>query len=222
MILWTSISRTDYYQQGHWYSKINAFSKDPTEPFNCPTGYEIANFPLMHAVHELLECKNIPFRSMTWNTYDMESPISMLYQKTLDKIERWNFNQNKKFIKTYKTEIGPWNTFETMYNTMKGVDWPPLEDILQDDYSNLPRNIQDEIDIFKKMLDLENQQQFHEQTKVDNHPLPGEHLRIAQKICPAINIKQTTIDLVNTIEKNILTEQPFSFQPKIPKIRTQI
>ena len=222
MILWTSIARTDYYQLGHWYSKINAFSKDPTVALNCPTGYEIVNFPLMHAIHELLEYKDIPFRSMTWNTYDIGSPLSIFYQKTLDKIERVNFKCNEKFIKYFKVETGPWNTFETMYNTMKGGDWPSLDDILQDNYTNSPKNIRDEIDIFKKMLSLENKQDFIEQTEVDIHPLPCEHLRVAQKICPDINIKQTTIDLVDTIEKNILNNQPFSFQPKIPKVRIQI
>lgn len=222
MILWTSIGRTDYYQVGHWHSKINICSQDREIPFNCPDGHEITNFALMYAIHELLTLKKIPFKSMTWSMYDVKSNNALLYQDTISKIERWKFSNNDKFIKNFKIETSVMNSFQTVYDTMKGPDWPPLENILADDYTDISISLQNEIEDFKKMLILENKRNFVENQKVDYHPLPSKHLEVVQRMCPDIKLRQSTIEWVNDIEDKILQEQPFYFKPNVPVSRIQI
>lgn len=223
MILWTSIGRTDYYQTGHWYSKINAYSQDPEIPLNCPDGAEITNFALMYAIHELLTYKQIPFRSMTWSTYNTRSGPALLYQSTVDKIEQWIFDKNNKFFsRKYQMGTPLSDSFQNIYDTMKGPDWPPLENILADDYTTKSISLRDEIERFKQMLILENKGDFLRSQVIDRHPLPSQHLAVAKKICPDIKLRQSVIDWINDLDTKILSEKPYNFQPSVPINRIQI
>jgi hypothetical protein len=223
MILWSSIGRLDYYQLGHWYSKINAFSKDKEIPINCPEGHELTNFSLICAIHELLKLKKIKFRSMSWCQFEADSP-GELYKDTIMEIEKFKFNPNHKFFPSYVSSTSYLRTFDTLYNTLKGRDWPSLEKILDDSWEaeSLAPNIKQEIHEFKSMVYNENKEFIIINTDSDTHPTPTEHLRVAQLMCPDISIDQTTIDFVENFEQSLRQNRPMKYTSRLPQVRIQI
>lgn len=54
---------------------------------------------------------------------------------------------NKELIKKNKHTL-----YKTLYKNLCGVDWPSLEDILNDAYTCMNRTISDEVEIFKKTI----------------------------------------------------------------------
>jgi len=225
MILWSGIGRVDYYQLGHWYSKINAFSKDKEIPINCPDGHELTNFSLIYSIHELFKAKKIKFRSMTWVPYNLTSSnISELYKDTINEMEEFKFIPNKKFIPSYVSFNNFVSSFQTLYDTFKGVDWPTLESILNDSWQsdNLSQTVHDEILEFKNMMYKENKEFVIVNSELDRHPLPMEHLRVAQLMRPDITIKQSTVDFVKEVDQKLLENQPIKYLSRMPAVRIQV
>jgi hypothetical protein len=223
MILWSSIGRLDYYQLGHWHCKINAFSKDKEIPINCPDGHELMNFSLIYTIHELLKSKKIKFRSMTWNSYNPNSTQG-LYKNTISEIEQFSFKPNTVFFPSYVSFNNFLNSFQTLYDTVKGNDWPSLENILDDSWKllSLDQSIQDEILEFKNMMYKENKEFIITNLDLDSHPAPTEHLRVAQLMCPDIDINQSTVDFVQQIEHKLIENQPIKYVSRIPPMRVQV
>lgn len=221
MVLWTGISRTDYYQKGHWYSLINQFSNDKTIPINCPDGFELTNYSLMYSINEILKLRKIKYRPMRWTLYDDSSAIGQLYKDTINQIEEYKFCQNKTFYKFSSSQnFKP--TLLELYNNVAGPDWPPLGQILDDNYTSTNPYILQELESFKKMIYQQDKQFFIVNSETDSHPLPLEHLKVAKKMCPDVEIAQKTLDLVQDIQKKILDNVLFGFSSNLPKNRISI
>ena len=221
MILWTGISRTDYRQLGHWRAKSGFFSQDPNIITHCPEGFELTNYGLFYAVHEILKAKNIQFKSMTWCTYYVDSEPGKLYENTIYSIKKFKFAFNKKFIPRYSSlNFAP--TFQNLYDSMAGKDWPSLQQILSDDYVCTSDFIQQEIKNFLKHLNQHNKEAILVCDEVDEHPLPREHLRISRLMCPDIEINGTTVDFINQFDENLQNNHVIHWQSKNPPMRMSV
>lgn len=221
MILWTSISRTDYYQKGHWYSLINEFSDNKDVAINCPDGFELTNYPLMYSIHEILTHKKIKYQSMRWTLYDDTSAIGQIYKDTINQIEKYDFSLNKTYYKLSNS-----NNFmpklTELYKNLAGPDWPSLDQILDNNYKVTDRYILQELENFKKMIYQEDKKFFISLKETDQHPLPLEHLEVAKKMCPDLKISLKTLDLVKNTQEKILKGDPMRFVSNTPKDRISI
>lgn len=215
MIMWTGVARTDIYQFGVWRSKINEFSKRLEQFENCPDGYEILSYAWIHAIHELLQYRNVTYRSMSWNKYDDQSDAGKLYQETLKKIQIINFELNSSYY------VPPPSLFlrdrlEMLYHNLAGPEWPSLDAIMRESYkisnSEIEQEIQDFITLYRQDRYFE---QFSRQ-HVDTHPTPMAHLDAVKKFLPDIVVETNTEQWIREIDYKLITGEMFDFKSPTP------
>lgn len=224
LILWSAHGRHDYYQFDRWLHCDNAWSDSRGHnTFNCPAGYEINSYALMHAAHQYLSGKNISYRSLRWQLWDIDTEVAEIYKNVLSRVEYFRFSENDKLY-------DPWedgdsilrSEIERLYQRLAGPDWPSLESIL--DKTAVPKNedLQREIDDFHDYLEIErrvHRDRLKKMKKLDRHPLPTQYLDAVKKLFPQIDISADISSWVIEIEKKILSNQPFEFSPAVPKKR---
>jgi len=224
LILWSALSRYDYYQFGQWSHVHNAFpDKFEKVQYNCPDGHEMFTYAAACAAHQYLKSKNVKFKSMRWVYWDSKSSVVNCYRDTYDQIEQINFDFN--FI-SYPIRVERKNAIEqreiSLYKRLAGPDWPGLQEILSEQYTVNNDFIAQEINEFLDRLELENKQiekKLIASGGIDRHPLPSKHLAAAKKICPTVEISSVTQKWIQDIEIKLLEGKSYDFYPSDPKQR---
>lgn len=211
IILWSGITRIDYYQLGVWSavhnkSILNAAKGDPV---SCPDGFEIINYAYFSAVDKLLSAHNLNYHMFKFMDYDSNTPAGQVYHESLSKIRKINFKiSRKKIRKPAEFQI------EEFYNQLAGSDWPPLTEIFDYDKTKYSDEINHEVnDRFYKQLEQNRRLYFCEPT-VDTHPTPNEHLTAIKDFFPVTN---DTVNWVNDVDSKLLNGIPFEFKKSIPE-----
>lgn len=219
MIMWTGLSRIDYYQFGTWRSLVNNFPNESGHlAVNCPDGYEIVNYPLMYAAHKILDENNIPYKSMTWTNYFNNSPVGILYNDTLNKIFKIKFNFNRINYKPLPTLYYS-ERLKNLYTTMAGKDWPSLGTIVDGSYVCANSEIEAEILNFIKIYSHDKDVQMVLNQTVDTHPRPSQHLEAVNCYFSEVKISDATQQWVQEIDEKIISGKSFDFIPNLPATR---
>jgi hypothetical protein len=223
LILWSSLSRYDYYQFGEWLSAMDAFPDAHGKmQYNCPDGQEMFTYAAICAIHQYLSSKQVKFKSMRWQVWDNDSPTVDLYSKTFNEIAQINFSCNTT---QYSFPINDLHNKEKgqqrLYSKLAGESWPSLEEILSGEYTVNDPFIQLELDDFLVHLQNEHNRFNKENNKtvIDGHPLPSHHLDAVSQIWPEFDISKNTRNWINQIEMKLLAGEPYIFNPSIPKER---
>lgn len=219
MIMWTGLSRIDYYQFGNWRMLFNHYPIDSDEsPVNCPDGYEIINYPFMYAAHQILNNAGVPYQSMTWSSYFKNSLPGKLYKNTLSNIHEVKFNFNEIKYSPLTTVFFD-KRLEHLYATLAGKDWPSLDSIVNGTYcctdAVIDLEVQDFIKIYKNDKDI----QLTLSDNIDSHPRPRQHLEAVDNYFANIKISEDTRLWIESVDKNIVNGNPFKFSANLPKIR---
>jgi hypothetical protein len=211
MIMWSGIARIDYYQFGEWRVEINRFpDKDNTDFINCPDGYEILSYALISAAHEILDNKNIAYKSMSWSKYDDQSTAGKLYKKNLERIQFIDFKRNETHYNPLNSLFFK-NRLEKLYQDLAGPDWPSLESILKKEYQTSSPYIEQEIQHFIKVYEQDRYVEMSSKNHVDTHPRPLDHLDAVNKFFPDIVIDIETKKWINDIDTKLSTGEFFDF-----------
>jgi len=219
MILWSGITRTDYYQSGDWKMFHDTFSHiSKNIPVSCCDGYEIINYPFMYAAHKILDESGIPYKSMSWINYFNNSPASVLYKNTLEKINIVKFDYNKNKYNPILTVFFK-ERLENLYATLAGQDWPTLDSIIKNDYKCCNSEIEKEVQKFVKIYNDDKEINVLTNEKIDQHPRPLQHLKTVDKYFSNITISTNTRRWIEDIDNSIMQGQPFKFNPSVPAER---
>lgn len=198
-VMWTGLPRIDFYQQEEWKHISNQFAKNNRElPYSCPEGYEILSYPLFAALDQYLSSKELSYKFFTWVPYDTESKAGLIYKDTLSKIQYLQFSMTPTQIK----EIG--NRWQiTLYERLRGKDWPPFDKILKRSYNPVSNQVEKELQEFIGVIESDFRFQKESTNWIDRHPLPLEHLDMLKYIVPELTIESATVDWLNDIEAKI-------------------
>ena len=234
LILWSALSRYDYYQFGQWLHESSVFpDKFEKMKYNCPDGQEMFTYAWACAVHQYLKSKNVKFKSMRWVEWDSDSPVVNCYRDTYNEIEKIDLEFN---LTRYPIRVERKNAIEqreislydreqreiSLYKRIAGPDWPSLQEILSSQYKINDTFVSQEIDEFLKVIASERtriEKKLIEIGDVDKHPLPLQHLKAAKKICPTVEIGSEIQEWAQSIETSLLAGKSYDFCPVDPKQR---
>jgi hypothetical protein len=210
IILWSAITRMDYYQFGTWSSIVNRSILNANDNLvNCPDGYEIINYAYFAAIDRILTAAGIKYYMFKWCDYNSDTSAGKLYKNVLSKIQKLNFKiSRKKIFKPGEYKI------EEAYNQLAGTQWPPYSEIFNYEKSKYSDAINKEIDdkFFKYLND--NRRLFFSEETIDNHPTPLEHLHAIEKFFP---VSDTTVKWITDIDNKVLRGIPFDFKRSNPE-----
>jgi hypothetical protein len=219
MMMWTGITRTDYYHSGTWKVFHDKFSNNTTDfPVSCPDGAEIINYSFMYAAHKILDEHDIPYQSMTWVNYFDNSPAGVLYKNTLEKIKLIEFEYNSARYKPTSTIFFE-KRLENLYTMLAGQDWPTLDAIINNDYKCRNSEIEKEVKEFIKIYSSDKEINALKNEKVDQHPRPLQHLKTVDKYFSDITISTNTRQWIEDIDNSIIQGRSYKFDPSVPAER---
>jgi hypothetical protein len=214
IIMWSSIARHDVYQFNHWIGNVNLFLHDKKNTtVNCPTGYEIQSYAFMQAVHEILDNRKVNYIPCTWTNYDLDGHPGDLYRDCIVRIRHISANLDKKVYPATYLEKGL-EYWKTTYEIISGQDWPTLEEFLSGKFNTANEFIKKELQEFRDMM--EKDYRWRQLTTVEIHPSPLDHLQMARKILPKIEISADTVKWIEDIDKKLNDGVKFSFNKHLP------
>lgn len=178
IILYSGITRVDFYQQNSWLSNIykNDFRDYSREPISCPDGFELINFSYFYLIDKLLSNLNLNYYTFRWMHYNTHTRAGKMYKDVVDKIQFLSFP-----IKSKKIWRWPEFDYQLLYDRVCGSDWPKYDEIYSYDknmYSNEINNL-----VESRFLSyINNRKELYTYSRViDSHPSPKEHLGTIQK-----------------------------------------
>lgn len=208
-IMWTAPARQDFYSVNRWGHTQSIFNTDNLIA-HCPDGYWLSTFSYIYAIDQILKNRKIPYTMATWVDYsDSDSKFHQMFENLLSHIQYIPLSLKPILI----PKINAIDTLiENLYNSLSGPDWPSLEDIKKNQYSTTP-SIQQEIDFFWKALKKD--KRIDSAAELDGHPLPSEHLKIANKIFPELDLS-TDEEKWNQLDYKITNGEPIEFDKNLP------
>jgi hypothetical protein len=216
MIMWTGIARIDSYQINEWSHTINIFARDDsTKPYSCPDGYEILSYPLFVALEQYLKSKNINYIFMSHVPYDTESNAGRLYQNTIQKIKLIKYDLAAAKIKL----LANVEQVESLYKRLAGPDWPGLDSILENCYTTVSTEIDQEVQDFIQLIKDDPYFSLKSRDIVDTHPLPLGHLKAEKQIVPDLELSDSTLQWVSNINEKILKGKYYHYDKHYPTSR---
>ena len=216
VVMWTTVSRIDYYQFNEWSHLVNAHVTDTqlkNYPISCPDGYEILSYAYFAAIEKLLSMSGINYKMITWTDYDKNCKSGKIYKSILDKITEVKFEYNK-------LEYGKNPTLElkNYYDRLSGTDWPKFEDIFS--YTQELFSIDVNLEVLSFLDSIEkNRHLYFRYNDVDPHPRPLQHLKMVEKYFDDIDISQDTKDWINDIEYKLINDIKYQFNKSLPEKR---
>jgi hypothetical protein len=215
LIMWSSISRIDYYQFNAWG---NLHSKYPDKnnsdyPVCCPEGYEILSFAYMRAIEEFLKSKKVTFKMLSWHPYKSSSDAYKLYSSTIKSIDVLSFDRKQKVVLSNEANV----LIKELYDRLYGPDWPSLDNIQNNSYSTTPE-IQVEINEFLELLKQDKRLNILNK-EWDSHPTSLAHLKTTQQTFKNLTISDDTIKWITDINQQLLNGKTINFNKNIPKHR---
>jgi len=213
IVMWSGISRIDYYKHRWIHSTHNVLSKT-NDALNCADGFEIMDYALIHSLEELLTAKGIPHHFWSWCNYNKESPAGKIYRFTLDKIveftlPRLNIKIEPKTLETVENN-------RKLYNRIAGSNWPTFENV-NADLSKYTDKIQKEVAEFNQLVQ-DSCERLTNASTVEIHPSPVQYLDTITSKLPIV-VSDKTKNWVHDIDNKIRTKQPYNFIKSIPRER---
>jgi hypothetical protein len=211
-IMWSSPARHDYFSGNRWGHAHHVFNTD-NKIAPCPDGYWLTTFSYIYAVDQLLKNRSIPYVMSSWMDYTaVDSKFHLMFDSLMLKIQFIKLSgQSHRVPKIADID----KLMQILYTALSGPDWPSLEEIKQNQYSTTPA-IQKEIENFWR--DLKNDKRVSiTSTTLDPHPLPGEHLIIAKKIFPNLDLNQDTEEWILSLHNKLKNGEYVNFDKNLPR-----
>jgi hypothetical protein len=214
IILWTGLSRIDYYQINEWSHLHNQYyDLDHSDsPVSCPEGYQWLSFAWMASAQHILENLKVRYKMLSWQPIDTDTDPYRLYKPVIEKITSAPMPSNTP---PYPLHPQYKRSAQSLYQRCAGKDWPELEKVLDLSYKDLGLDnfIVKELDRFIEMLEKDktlNSKVYKEQ---DLHPSPAKHLEWAQKYFPEFTISESTITWIQEMDYMVGQSLPYNFKP---------
>jgi hypothetical protein len=212
IIMWTSPARHDYFSGNRWGHAHHIFNTD-NEMLPCPDGYWGDTFAYIHAIDQIFKNRKIPYVMASWINYTtLKSKFHLQYKRLLSTIYYVRTSLKPHQVPKI-ADID--NLMKLLYDALSGPDWPSLESIKNNQYSTTPE-IQKEIDNFWEDLKQDTRVKIASMVS-DRHPLPGEHLQIAKKIFPELDIDLNTKEWTHLLDNKIKNGEHISFDKHLPE-----
>jgi hypothetical protein len=208
IVMWSGITRTDYYQFNEWGHYHSVFDKKM--PVSCPTGSEIINYALFSAADKLLSALNLNYHMLSFLDYDLDSPAGQLYSDTLNKITRIDFPIVSKEISMVAQ-----HKLIDLYRRLAGSDWPQFEEIFTYDKKNYQSEINQEVDNFLQVVN-QNKHMYYTKIVNDSHPTPQEHFDTLVSFVD-LEIKESTKKWMQEINKKVINKEFYFFNTLSPE-----
>ena len=211
-VMWSSPARHDYFSGNRWGHAHHVFNiENNIAP--CPEGYWLITFSYIYAIDQILKNRKIPYIMTSWVDYNtLDSKFHRMYESLLSTICYIPISK-----KTNQVAILPDTDqlMQSLYDCLSGPDWPSLTEIKKNQYSTTPA-IQKEIENFWR--DLKNDKRMSIASIVpDKHPLPGEHLTIAKKLFPNLDLDTNTEKWILGLENKLKNGEYINFDKNLPK-----
>jgi hypothetical protein len=149
----------------------------------------------------------------SWVDYtNFDSKFHLMFENLLSTICYIPISRKKNLVPTLP-DID--QLMQALYDGLSGPDWPSLKEIKKNQYSTTPA-IQKEIENFWR--DLKNDKRVSiTSTTLDPHPLPGEHLIIAKKIFPNLDLNQDTEEWILSLHNKLKNGEYVNFDKNLPR-----
>ena len=213
MIMWSSIGREDRYVDGEWLTPGSIYNQtdyDETfvNKFTDPTGYllrDAAHLAGAKAILDNIGCKYYFFSIVPFNVPDdnifkifsIDNKILNVYAEEFKSVSpsvyEVIFNHN------WYSRVGRKETdkLKEEYEIKRGNEWPIWDKFIVQDFTNVPRQIIDEIN---NKYEFTNRYLY----RYDTHPLPTEYLEYLMRVAPDIIIDQDTEQWTRAVTNLIL------------------
>ena len=219
MIMWSSIGREDRYVDGEWLTPGSIYNQTDydenfVKKFTDPTGYLLRDAAHLAGAKSLLDsigCKYYFFSIVPFNVPDdnifkifsTDHKIEKLYAEEFAAVRPSVYETI--FNCDWYSRVGPKEPekLQEEYQAKCGGDWPTWERFIEQDFTNIPQRIIDEIN---------DQHQFSNRyvSRYDTHPVATEYMEYLMQVAPDINISRATQDWVLEITDAIFNHKPLT------------
>ena len=217
IIMWTGLSRIDYYQINDWGHLHNQYYdlKSREYPYSCPLGYEMLSYAWMASVVHILDHTGCRWKMFQWNRPELDSDAFALYQPLLNNIVHAPFDANcQPYTLSPKSKI----EVDDLFCRLRGQDWPALESILDESFESFPLTdfVKNECREFLTAVKKDRRISSNMFNKIDQHPSPNTHLQWVEKNLSEYLINETTKQWVNHIDDCLLAKKDYVFDANSP------
>jgi hypothetical protein len=215
IILWSGLARIDYYQINEWSHFVNQYfdlsRKDI--PLSCPVGYQWLSFAWMASVQYMLDYLKINYKMLHWQEFDGDTEPYKLYGPILDRIKYAPMTPNQKPYRLHPQSL---KSARQLYDRMAGASWPPLDQILDGQYRNMPLDafVKQELYDFCDMIKQDRTISSNLWNTVDMHPSPLQHLAWVNEHLPEYPVSPITIDWITDIDSKLSAGKHYDFDFK--------
>ena len=207
-IMWSGISRRDYYLKNEWLTKHNDYGKYQ----NCIRGDEIQSYSYMAAAQHVLENIGCAYQMFTFLDWEPDPDIKFLYSGVLDSVKVWNYSNTRDYSHTEYDNIFELEEIKLNYQRLAGSNWPSYANYVAGTYTVNP-DIQQELDGFSKGLKL------FKSTVIDDHPSPATHLKLVEKYLSHLNISSQTKCYIEQVDQSLFEHKKYNFTGSRPRQR---
>jgi hypothetical protein len=216
MIMWSSMPREDRYKNNRWLCPGNIYnqtlySQGFVDKFADLRGFYIRDLALIHSAKMILEKIGCKYNFMSM--IDISNPWEVKKELTDSDINDL-LDQYKDTLSVFKPSVHevifnfdwwsrPYTSDKELkkikknYEEVAGIDWPSFDSMVTNDFTNVKKQILDEIFDTSKW-NWKNL--LHNSKRINFHPTPIEHLEYVQKVLPEINLQQSTVDIIEQID----------------------
>jgi hypothetical protein len=217
IIMWSGLSRIDYYQINAWlYLHNQYFDLKSTEyPYSCPQGYEMLSYAWMASAVHVLNHTGCRWKMFQWNRPETESDALALYTPLLRNIVHAPFAANpQSYTLSPKSRI----QVDDLFHRLRGKDWPGLESIIDGSFESLPLNdfIKNECKEFLTAIKKDRRMSSGMFNELDQHPSPNTHLKWVEKNLSEYPIDEKTKQWVSHIDDCLLSKKDYAFDANSP------
>jgi hypothetical protein len=218
IILWSGLSRLDYYQLNHWGHLHNQYFdlRNTNTSASCPLGYELLSFAWFVSAIMLLKQLKVNWKMFHWQPLDYDSESYKIYKDLLTDLKYAPFKSN---IHKYKQlQPADLDIATDLYARLSGPDWPKLNLILNRTFMDTPLSddIKYECNEFLQTLQKDSRLFKKYTEQIDTHPSPLQHLCWVHDFLPEYTIAQETIQWAKDIDQCLLNQKSYSFLPTRP------
>ena len=218
IIMWTGLSRIDYYQIDHWSHIHNQYyddSKSMKYPYSCPLGYEMLSYAWMASAVHILNHTGCQWKMFRWSPPELYSDAVALYQPLLNNIVYAPFDANPQpytLSPQFKIKV------DDLFCRFRGQDWPALESILDESFESLPLTdfIKNECREFLTAVKKDRRISSNMFNKIDQHPSPNTHLKWVEKNLSEYSIDEKTKQWINHIDDCLIGKKDYVFDANSP------
>jgi hypothetical protein len=217
IIMWSGLSRIDYYQINDWGHLHNQYYdlKSRDYPYSCPQGYEMLSYAWMSSAMHVLNQIGCRWKMFRFIQADQDSDVFDLYKPLLSNIVPASFAENPQpYTLSPRSKI----EVDDLFHRLRGEDWPEVESILDGSFKSLPLSdfIKKECDEFLIAIRKDRRISSRIFNQVDKHPSPKIHLAWVEKNLSEYSIDEKTKQWINHIDDCLLNNRDYVFDANSP------